>query len=281
MEDPLSGAYRGDIPRGIWGPRVLYEILIIDAMVCAILGGLIAQSKGRSGAEGVFVGALLGLLGLLLIVLAPSKAVLAPATVANPSLRPCPRCAEPIQQAAILCRFCGSEIAAAGDLAVTAVEPTTAVAPVEAPSEPAAAPVAPRSGRSGLLKAGVVLLVVAVIAGAVFVMQQRMDQIDSSYPWSTSGSATHSEPSIAGWHYAISATTCNDFSNVMTPSQQLDAIEWLLATLRRNDNPSATGGTDQQVLSFSRSLLTVCQGSTSMVETAASRAYHDNSSVHP
>jgi hypothetical protein len=263
---------------------VLYEILIVDAIVCAILGGLIAQSKGRSGAEGAFVGALLGLLGLLLVVLSPSKAVTAaaPATVANASLRPCPRCAEPIQQAAILCRFCGSEIAAGGDLAVSAVEPTMAVAPVEAPSEGAAAPVAHRSGRSGLLIAGVVLLVVAVIAGAVLVMQQRMDQIDSSSPWSTSGSATHSEPSIAGWHYAMSATTCNEFSNVMTVSQQLDAIEWLLATLRQNDNPSATGGTDQQVLSFSRSLLTVCQGDTTAgVETAASRAYRDNSSVHP
>jgi hypothetical protein len=156
---------------------VLYEILIIDAIVCAILGGLIAQSKGRSGAEGAFVGALLGLLGLLLVVLSPSKAVMAPATVANASLRPCPKCAEMIQPAAVVCRFCGAQVEAA-TLTVAAV-PTPAAA--DAVPTPAAAA---QGGGHGLRTVLIVLVLVGLGAAAYMYLQQQANTIINSLPTS-------------------------------------------------------------------------------------------------
>lgn len=41
-------------------------------LICAIVGGLIGNGKGRK-VEGVVLGGLLGLIGILIIVLLPAK----------------------------------------------------------------------------------------------------------------------------------------------------------------------------------------------------------------
>lgn len=143
------------------------DLIVVDAIVCAILGALISQSKGRSGAEGAIVGAILGLIGLLLIVLAPAKnAGAATPTVAgstpSANLRPCPRCAEPIQAAAIACRFCGVE-----------------VSPIPVSPETIAAPAAPASvastGLSSMTKILLILVVVALLVLGWMLLKQQND----------------------------------------------------------------------------------------------------------
>ena len=80
----------------------LVVLLIIDAAIFAPVGAWLAQSKGRAAAEGAIVGAVLGILGILVIGLAPAVGPQPLPTQQWPvaSLRQCPRCAEWIQWAA-------------------------------------------------------------------------------------------------------------------------------------------------------------------------------------
>lgn len=143
----------------------MLEILVVDALVCAILGGLIASAKGRSAAEGAFVGGILGLIGLLMVVLAPSK--IQPTAGSMPaatgSLRPCPQCAELIQPAAVKCRFCGADVEPA---AAQPVGPTT---------------LAPAPSGSGLKFVRILIFALVILVGvlAVGFLQQQMDHVNN------------------------------------------------------------------------------------------------------
>ena len=124
----------------------LLAVVIADALLCAIVGALISQSKGRGAAEGVIVGGLLGLIGLILLLLVSSRA---PAGAPG---RVCPRCAERIQAAAVMCRFCGATL-----------EPIAA-GPAPAASETAA---------GGLSTFSKVLVVLVLAALVVLVVQMQ------------------------------------------------------------------------------------------------------------
>ena len=102
-------------------------MIVVYFLVWAGVGGLIGyaigNSKGR-GAEGFWLGLLLGIIGWIVVAfMAPSDAVTseraAIATVIQGQaqdreergrMRPCPWCAEPIRPEARVCRFCGRDV---------------------------------------------------------------------------------------------------------------------------------------------------------------------------
>lgn len=51
----------------------LLGALVLSMVACAFFGSYIATEKGRDSTEGILFGALLGLLGLLILVLLPNK----------------------------------------------------------------------------------------------------------------------------------------------------------------------------------------------------------------
>jgi DNA-directed RNA polymerase subunit RPC12/RpoP len=69
----------------------MLEFLIVIWLLCAIFGAVIAQQKGRSGVEGFFLGALLGLIGVAIVALLPSEKNLPPVPLGMRSLQ-CVRC---------------------------------------------------------------------------------------------------------------------------------------------------------------------------------------------
>jgi hypothetical protein len=96
---------------------------VITWAVCALVGWAIGNSKGRPTA-GFFLGLLLGLIGLVIIAVmrptpeyeAAQRANVArapavePPPPPSPPLRACPWCAEQIQPAAKICRYCQREV---------------------------------------------------------------------------------------------------------------------------------------------------------------------------
>lgn len=65
------------------------------------VGAWLAKQEGRSQAEGAIVGAVLGILGILVLGLAPS---------ATGPTRKCPQRAEQVLAAAKVCRYCGTAL---------------------------------------------------------------------------------------------------------------------------------------------------------------------------
>jgi hypothetical protein len=96
-------------------------ILIVLWVLCAFIGMAIGSSKGRAG-TGFILGLVLGLIGIVIIaVMSPTPEVAAQQQLAVNSAvqrlgpaggytRPCPHCAEQIQPAAKVCRFCGRDV---------------------------------------------------------------------------------------------------------------------------------------------------------------------------
>jgi hypothetical protein len=104
------------------GDQNYLALLAFVSLSCGLIGATIASSKGRSAA-GFWLGVLLGPIGVIAAAaIEPSTEVRVQreeqlantfARFAQPdasSRRPCPWCAEPIQPAAIICRFCGREV---------------------------------------------------------------------------------------------------------------------------------------------------------------------------
>jgi uncharacterized protein YcfJ len=101
----------------------VWALWLFLAFVSGMIGHAIGHGKGRGG-EGAFLGFFLGFVGWIAVgLMAPTAEVraartnemvdaLAAAGSRSPgsSSRPCPWCAEQIQPAAVLCRFCGRQV---------------------------------------------------------------------------------------------------------------------------------------------------------------------------
>jgi hypothetical protein len=94
--------------------------LLLFWIVGAILVAVVASSKRRSGARWFFLSLLISPLLTLIAVAAMPR--IEPPTPQEP-VKICPRCAEKVKLAAVVCRFCGHEFGS-GD---PSVEPRRAI----------------------------------------------------------------------------------------------------------------------------------------------------------
>ena len=89
--------------------------LVVAAFVLAFMLAIVRQASawGRSGVLFFALCILFSpiLAAIILLLIGPARAVSAPATSARPeALRRCPHCAELIQPAARICRYCHSSL---------------------------------------------------------------------------------------------------------------------------------------------------------------------------
>jgi len=87
-------------------------------LVFAPVGAWLALQKGRTALEGAIVGGVLGILGILVIGLAPAQ---------RGQTRTCPKCAEQVLAAATVCRYCGTELEPVPVQAARSASPLTLV----------------------------------------------------------------------------------------------------------------------------------------------------------
>lgn len=84
---------------------MIYVAMIVWFAVFGVLCAVIAPGRGRKAITWFFIGAIFGVFGLIALVAIPKLV-----TVGVPTdKRVCPRCAETIKKAAVVCRFCGHE----------------------------------------------------------------------------------------------------------------------------------------------------------------------------
>jgi hypothetical protein len=87
--------------------------IIIFWLVLAILVGVFASSKGRSGVGFFFIAVLLSpLIGFIIaLVVQPIRANTEAKAVDSGEFKKCPNCAELVKAEARLCKHCHSELA--------------------------------------------------------------------------------------------------------------------------------------------------------------------------
>lgn len=81
-------------------------------LVAAIVVGVIASGKGRSGFGWFVLGVLISplLAGILALVVSSKKPEREPISVSDGTGRKCPMCAEMVRAEAVKCRFCGADL---------------------------------------------------------------------------------------------------------------------------------------------------------------------------
>ncbi|ANL10295.1 hypothetical protein AMJ96_CH02647 [Rhizobium sp. N113] len=85
--------------------------IVFTWLICGVVTGIIASSKGRAGVGWFLIGCLLGIFGLILIACLPSlHSSGTGATYHVADARPtksCPDCGETVLQVANVCKHCG------------------------------------------------------------------------------------------------------------------------------------------------------------------------------
>lgn len=105
--------------------------LLIAWVACGIASAVIANSKGRNGFGWFVLGMLFAIFAVILVACLPSRRQPGPYTgkdigryydpklgtttkMPKPDIKQCPRCAEDVKQAAIVCKHCGHEFGEGG-----------------------------------------------------------------------------------------------------------------------------------------------------------------------
>ena len=102
-------------------------IWIVSGTVVGALASLIWSQKGGSPGAGFALGFFLGLIGLLYVGFAQPERTGDDRPTDNGDYKTCPRCAEQVRAAAVVCRFCGYEFpdASEGETSAGAESPST------------------------------------------------------------------------------------------------------------------------------------------------------------
>lgn len=95
------------------------ECYVIGGLVlCAFIGAMIVESKGRNPGIGLILGLLFGPIGLIIAaIISPNQEELDRRNAKEGKLKRCPDCAEMVQAEAKICRFCGHSFLSAPDTA--------------------------------------------------------------------------------------------------------------------------------------------------------------------
>lgn len=95
-------------------------------LVCAIVGAVICEGKGRSVAIGLVMGLVFGPVGLIICaVLSADEEVLEERALEQGKVKMCPACAEAVKPDANVCRYCGHRFEELSpDVGSGPVEPT-------------------------------------------------------------------------------------------------------------------------------------------------------------
>jgi len=84
--------------------EILWVIIVLQAIICGILSGSLAEEKGHRSGSWFATGFFFGIFGLIAAAGLPTKTII---DSASSLLKKCPDCAELIRKEALVCKYCG------------------------------------------------------------------------------------------------------------------------------------------------------------------------------